>query len=263
MGKEFLSNAEQLLYSAVKLEVATQDGNDVQGTGCLIRFELQNGKNAVALVSCRHVLEGASSVKLSINLENEHGKPSGKFCYCNFDIEDGVSYHPDENIDLAGFIFHHVERRIQFNLFYLPISEEYIPSGNFWANISVGDRVLVPGFPWGLEGDLDRTPFMRSGVISNRLHGNIDECFAIELSNMDGASGSPVIMDSFFSFDKINGSYNLTPRFLFLGIFVSGLTNDPSTPLTHLGKVVKSDQLHRLLKQILIDTDNRDIKPPA
>lgn len=250
------SNAEQVLYSTVFVEVRGAEGV-ATGTGFFGQFTMPNGKSAIVLVSCRHLFEDAVSVRYWANIQGVDGGPSGQFYDVNYAGIHSLTVHPDPEVDLAGFIVHHIDNRLfehqQQRLFYMSLPETVIPAAEQWDDVAVADDIYVIGCPHGLVDDVHRTPLVRKGVIANFHRDTNRPFFYIDVPTLAGSSGSPVIIDSHYSFDRKAGKYELRSRFYLVGIVTSGLeaeSHEGPTDL-HLGKVVRSDQLSALYEAIL------------
>ena len=104
MNSRHLSNAEQMLFSTAYIEVLCEEGLSM-GIGFFAQFEMPNGKNAVALVSCRHLLENAASVKFWSHIQGEGGRLSGRFVEATIKLEGRATLHPNPDIILPALSF--------------------------------------------------------------------------------------------------------------------------------------------------------------
>jgi hypothetical protein len=259
-----LSNAEQILYSTVFIETLYGDSR-ATGTAFFNQFTMPNGRSAVSLVSCRHVLEGAQAVRLWCPIQTEDGQPSDRHADITLRIDGKATVHPNPDIDLAGVIIHHIEKAPFLKgekLFYRALSEALIPDHAQWENLSVADPILVPGCPAGLFEERDRTPFFRRGIIASLPRDSLRPHFYIDMPTIDGSSGSPVIIDSHFSYNRKGGGYELRSRFYLIGIVTDGLevSGHNGNQDLHFGKVVRANNLRQLNMAILKDTRERENK---
>jgi hypothetical protein len=260
-----LSNTEQIVFSTFRIEVVTTSLRH-EATGFLVQFKLPNGNSAIALVSCRHVLEGAESVQIWIPIERSDGRLLERFADITFQLNGRATCHPDPNIDLAGFIFHHAEKQVLpegERLFYRAISEQNIPSLDGWEDISIGDDIFVVGCPHGLEDERNRRPLVRKGVIASLPKEHERPHMLIDVPTLEGSSGSPVIIDAHFAFNRPTGEYELRSRFYLVGVVSGGLElqdkEDDGKLLAdlHLGRVVRSDKVRELFPAVLAATKLR------
>ncbi len=257
-----LSNAEQILYSTVFVETIDGDSR-ATGTAFFHQFTMPNGRSAVSLVSCRHVLGGAQTLRFWCPIQRADGHPSDRHADIMFRLDRNVTTHPDSDIDLAGVIIHHIDNAPFLKgekLFYRALSEALIPDHSQWEDLSVADPIFVPGCPAGLFEKQDRTPFFRSGIIASLPRDSLRPHFYIDMPTINGASGSPVIIDSHFSFNRAGGGYELRNRFYLIGIVTDGLefTHQNGNQDLHFGKVVRANNLRQLNAAILNDTRERD-----
>jgi hypothetical protein len=257
-----LNNTEQALFSTFKIEVQTLDKN-IQATAFFASFRLPNGNNAVVLISSRHVLQDAQSLRLWVPIEKAHGRLPECFANITVKLNGEITCHPDPDVDLAGIIIHHIEKQVlpeDEKLFYRAISEQNIPTLDQWSDISVGDDVFVIGCPFGVEDERTRRPIVRKGIIASLSKELERPHMLIDVPTFEGASGSPVIVDAHFGFDRIKGEYEFRSRFYLVGVVSDGLEvrdegddgkKDEFLADLHLGKVVRSDKIPELFQAIL------------
>jgi Trypsin-like peptidase domain len=262
-----LSNIEQATYSTFRIVVRNSQ-EYLQGTGFFGQFKLSSGENAIALVSARHVLEGAITVQLFIPVERFGGRLPERFADVTLTLNGNATIHPDSAIDLAGFIVHHVDNQPLpegERLFYRALSSEQIPSAEGWSDVSVGDEIYVLGCPHGIEDERNRRPIVRRGAIANLAKELERPSIIIDVPTLEGSSGSPVILDSHFSFNRQTARYDLRSRFYLIGVVTDGfeahqMSDPPPTGHLradlHLGRVVRSDKLIELYKAIEDQTRN-------
>lgn len=257
------SNIEQLLHSTVYVEVLDGDTR-ATGTAFFSEFKLPNARSVVVLVSCRHVFQNAQTVRYWIPIADKGGLPSGRFADITIELDGKATLHPNPNIDLAGVVTHHVDDQPFLKgekLFYRTLPESIIPSASEWTDIGVGDNVYVPGCPQGLFDEVEHTPFVRGGIISNFPRDPSRPFFHIDIPTYDGSSGSPVIVDAHYSFNRGEGSYEIRNRFYLIGIVTDGLEveSEKGRADLHFGKAVKSDRLRELHSAILHEAQNSGI----
>lgn len=254
-----LSNIEQVVFATFRIEVTAI--NEVrEATGFCVAFRRPNGNSVVIFVSARHVLQDAQSVRLWVPIEQRAGRLLERFADITVRLMGQVTYHPDPEVDLAGFVFHHVEKQVlppDERLFYVSVSEKQIPSLDGWTDISIGDEIFVIGCPYGIEDERNRRPLVRKGVIASLPKEQERPSFLIDVPTFDGASGSPVIIDSHIAFHRRRGDYELRSRFYLAGVVSSGMelkdefSEGNLLADLHLGRVVRSDKIPELFTAIL------------
>jgi hypothetical protein len=261
-SKAVLSNTEQVAHSTFRIEVTTTTEVAV-ATGFLAEFTLPNGNKAVAMISSRHVLQGALKVRVWVPIEKRCGRLPERFADITIELDGKATFHPDLDVDLAGFIFHHIEKQVlpsDEKLFYTAISTKSIPVLEEWSDISIGDDVFVVGCPEGLEDVRNRRPLVRKGIIASFPKELERPNFLIDVPTLTGSSGSPVIIDTHISFNRPKMEYELRSRFYLVGVVSDGLelqiesTEEQGSQTLadlHLGKVVRSDKLLELIDSIL------------
>ncbi len=247
-----MNNAEQLLATTVYLE-ACEGEESFSGTGFFCQFPMLNGRKVVALVSCRHLLESAKTIKFWIRLQ-AGGLPTDESYEIVMNLNGQAICHPDKEIDLAAVIIHHIDKHVEEQTgrkpFYRALSLEHIPKGLVWNDIYPGDDVLIIGCPGSLRDDFDSTPFIRRGTIANFSRHPNQRAFYVDAPIIAGSSGSPIILDSHISYDKVNPGYHLRSRSYFVGVITVSLEDDDAD--FHMGKAIKSDAVIELMSSLLM-----------
>lgn len=246
-----MSNVDQVLASTVYLEAF--DGQETfSGTGFFCAFPMPNDKSAIALVSCRHLLEDAEILSFWLPLKSG-ALPSDDMFEVKMSLNKKATLHPDPEIDLAAIVIHHIDEHVEKTCgrrpYYRSLTLSHVPKGNDWGDIYPGDDVLIIGCPGGLKDAFDKSPFVRKGSIANLRRRADQPRFFVDAPTLAGASGSPVIVDSHIAFDRANLFYELRTRFYLAGIIVSGLEAEGSD--LHIGEAVKADTLPALFQALI------------
>ncbi len=99
-----LSPSEQLAHSTVRIEIETASGARGTGTGFFYRFAEDGKQHLPAIVTNRHVIEGAAMGKFHVTLTGSDGNPdyNSHEVYGLDNFEQRWIPHPDPNIDLCA-----------------------------------------------------------------------------------------------------------------------------------------------------------------
>lgn len=183
------------------------------GTGFFVAREFEPNQSKLFLVSNKHVLlpgaPSAEEAKASIAVVYVTGSKDGELTVTKLDIplgdKDGRSRcvgHPDTNVDVAvievtqylvepkGII------RAGYKVGFIPearfASKESIKD----TSLTLGDRVVVLGYPLNMVEGGSLIPVARGGTIATPPDKNYRgrPVFLIDCSTIRGSSGSPVFV---------------------------------------------------------------------
>ena len=223
-----LTIAEQIMYST--LQIVTFDSAfraSQMASGFIMHFcENKEAETSVpALVTNRHVLEGANLIQVFFTAATPDGKPdNSKTIPAYISISNAIP-HPNSDIDLAIIPILPVVATLKKqgnNVFYIGLSTDFIPTPEEWKNLDAIEEVIMVGYPKGLRDTANNLPIFRRGITATHpaydYKGSPD--FLIDMACYPGSSGSPVfILTEGQHYDKRNRKLNLgTGRFMFLGI---------------------------------------------
>ena len=190
---------EQLFLTTVMLEVATRD-DACTGTGFFVRWPIPGrpGLNIVAIVTCRHVLEGLATVAFKMHRyrldeprlpDLEHPVTIGPVPYAYFT-------HDDPNVDVAALnvstIF--AKRKELYQKFVQPQNFADFEKDTLGPTM----KTIFVGYPVGLHDELHALPILRSGPIASipKVDFNGAPVFLIDAEVFEGSSGSPVFIET-------------------------------------------------------------------
>jgi len=222
-----LSPSEQLAYSTVRIECDMPGGMSV-GTGFYFRFNEKDGKHVPAIVTNRHVVQGATDARFYIHWS--HGpddKPTASSGFWIHGFEKAWIGHPDSAVDLCVIpIASSIEasKAEGKQLFYKWFSPNSLASQIDLDSLSALEEVVMVGYPTGLWDSVHNMPVFRRGVTAT--HPNINYCgeqeFLIDAACFPGSSGSPVILFNMGPYTDRFGKTTVGTRIRLLGVLYAG-----------------------------------------
>lgn len=263
-----LSTSEILQHSTVRIECLEAGAVVSTGTGFFFGFcQETDGRNVPAIVTNKHVVEGASHGRLILTLTNEKNVPlDQRYSFDIFDFEKSWIPHPDGNTDLCvlliGPILHDLEAKGLYAL-RATLDPSLIPSESSRGNLVALEDILMIGYPNGLWDSVNNLPIMRKGVTAthpNKDYNGAKE-FMIDAACFPGSSGSPVFLYNEGAYSDGRGNVSVGSRLFLLGILYAGPqftaqgdihvvnipTNNRQVVLSripnNLGIVIKSEKL--------------------
>jgi hypothetical protein len=197
--------------------------NKSYGTGTLIRKIHNDSMMSVFLITCKHVLPTFNQSRTVFFDITDKGS-STKFSTFSIELYDSIGnlnkmikYDPDGNdlavINVTYFFFDNRFTEINRNI--MPY-ELLLPKDSIEANdVKVGDDILFAGYPNGWYDQRNKSPIVRSGIISsppeedfyfsdlfriayqNKYHTSLPQKlngFLIDANAVGGSSGSLVFL---------------------------------------------------------------------
>ncbi len=207
--------AETWIYATMIIE---NDWGEF-GTGFLVSRQISDTQSRIFLVSNKHVLNQnptlrlqATEVKVYLNYRESDGNVVGKQLILPLQFGDGSNRwreHPDRDVDVIAFdvtqIFvEHPQVERKWATYADIADREKIKE----FEITIGEEVMVIGYPKGLKQGNTNFPLVRAGLIATRIGDSlIDEVeengskrprtvrgVLIDGATIPGSSGSPVVL---------------------------------------------------------------------
>jgi hypothetical protein len=223
------SPSHLLVFSTVRIECEYSDGARGTGTGFFFAFARRDQGFVPAIVTNKHVVDGATRGFFHMHRSDASGLPSIQqsvhIAVENF--QPSWINHPDPTVDLcimpiAG-ILKQAEQAGQ-PLGFIPLEMGLVPSDKEFSELTPLEEVLMIGYPNGIWDSKNNMPILRRGVTAT--HPALDyegrPEFMIDAACFRGSSGSPVMLYNFGSYVLPNGGITLGSRIKLLGILYAG-----------------------------------------
>lgn len=208
--------AESWLYATMMIE--NQWGG--KGTGFLVNRAIDEQQSKVFLVTNKHVLHEdpatrqlAEKVVLHLNVKNQDDTISAQATELTLTLDDGSKRwreHPDDDVDVLALdvtqlIVQHPQVEKRWSSYSLFADAAKLQE----LDITIGEEIIVIGYPLGLRHRTTNFPLFRGGIIATRigetLEDEIEESdgtlrkrvlrgFLIDGATIPGSSGSPVVL---------------------------------------------------------------------
>jgi hypothetical protein len=230
-------HASELMVHCVTRLVAISKGREIgTGTGYFMQLAEHEGRQVVAIVTNKHVIEGADSVRFVItHMPNEYAgeliAPKEVVEYEMVEIplsNDSLKLHPSPEIDLcciyySSFLdFLRARNRVSQHT-VLPASvsvpQEVVDS------ILPLDTVAMIGYPTGLWDEANNGAIARRGSLATAPNCDFQGKpeFVVDMACFPGSSGSPVFLyNEYIHYDRRSSTLVNHPRCWLLGTLYAG-----------------------------------------
>lgn len=219
--------ASSLLFTTARIECSTSNGEIRVGTGAYVFFAQTNNLSAPTLVTCKHVIEGATEGHITVTVQsitNEYDEQRLNLRVPNFDSR--WVRHPQQEIDLvalplAGLMNELAAKGQKIKM--LPIGSHICPTPERMEDLGPLMPLAMVGYPIGLWDQKNNLPILRRGVAATdpTEDYNGKREFLIDSACFPGSSGSPVfIYEEGFIYERRQAKYG--HRLTFLGILYGG-----------------------------------------
>lgn len=270
-----LSLAEQLIHGTVRIKTRKIGETDWSaiGAGFYWNSVLGNGYEFSAIITNRHVLEGAVALGVQLHLKASDGglQPGpGKEVIIAGD-QLVVILHDDPTVDLGLIAFGPTLHQLDPKPFFRALTPFEIPDPATIQTLNAAQEIFMVGYPNGLADEANNAPIIRRGTtaIPCWLDYEGRKNLLCDVPVYGGSSGSPV----FVIFDGIrhqrDGTVTFGTRKVFLlGVLYAGhvlnaegeILPEPPTALAkviteqtiNLGLCVKAERIQELVDQARI-----------
>lgn len=193
--------ARQLSYSTVRVECRDADGNPCSiGTGFLFAFDSGvEGQNIPAIITNRHVIEGAMTASFRFTRADANGRPADRqhVTVTVMSVDSSFIGHPDPDVDLCAVAVGPGLNSLASQgtrAYFVPLDPSLVPNEEDLSRMHALDDVIMVGYPIGLWDSVNNKPLFRHGIAAT--HPNLDfegrKEFIIDAACFPGSSGSPV-----------------------------------------------------------------------
>jgi hypothetical protein len=216
------------MMSVVRIEATLGDGSKSTGSGFAYSFaQREDGMYVPAIVTNKHVVEGAKSVSLPISVADNDGNPTGTFEVITYALQNNVIMHPDSEVDLcailAGPIYQYFQKKdLQPLLFRL--DKNIAATDATFSELLPLEEVTMVGYPNGIWDSDNNGSIARRGIIATTPENDYlgKKQFVVDMACFPGSSGSPVYLANVGSYADRNGNLNMGTRIKLLGILYAG-----------------------------------------
>jgi hypothetical protein len=232
--------AESWIYATVML----QNESGGQGTGFLVIRRI-GGQSKMFVATNKHILgktqearEAARSLNFFFNVKQHDGTIKGNAVKGVFDDSrnDHPSWreHPARDVDVLAIDVTTLYRSVS------NIANKYVEYNLFGTkqrldelDVTIGDDVMVVGYPLGLRHHQTNFPLLRAGVLATKIGETLEDevldssgkkrrrvirGFLIDGAMIPGSSGSPVVLKPIFGRKVKDSIMGGLPAPILLGI---------------------------------------------
>jgi hypothetical protein len=224
---ESLSVIDRLGYCTIRIECKLGGGRIATGTGFFFEFNVEVRGTVPAIVTNRHIIEGASLGRLRFTTKKKDGTPyNGNYYTFNLNgFEERWIGHP-EGIDLCIMPIAPIVEEIKkkgISLFYIPFNRSHVPSMEALAELKAVEDIIMVGYPNGLWDSTNNLPIFRKGITAThpKFNYNGKEEFLIDAACFPGSSGSPVLHLNVGNYEK-GGFLYIGDRVMLMGVLYAG-----------------------------------------
>ncbi|WP_225775925.1 S1 family peptidase [Pseudomonas sp. Marseille-Q5115] len=227
MNLKTLHLFEKLLHCVVRIEALRNGQSFSTGTGFAYNFTLDNGERFPAIVTNKHVLEGADEISIPITPCDMDGEMEKGYRNIKLSlVEDFIYRHPDD-VDLLAFPAHMFFEMLRPNgqqPGFVSLDPSILATGETFKEVLPLDSLTMFGYPNGIWDKINNGAIARRGVIANLPRHDFlgKPQFVVDMACFPGSSGSPIFLLDNGSYSDRQGNINLGTRVKLLGILYAG-----------------------------------------
>jgi len=226
-----LSVSEQLTHTTVRIECDLANGASSSGTGFFFRFMDSAESHYPAIVTNKHVVNGALRGRFHITPTTPAGDPDHAR-HRRIEIEDFAQKwidHPDPQIDLCIMPIAPLlsNTKGEADFFYLGLDKSLLLTAAELDELSAVEDVIMIGYPSGIWDATNNMPIVRKGITATHLNLRYEgrDEFLIDAACFPGSSGSPVFLYNAGGYTTRSGNMMLgSVRAKLLGVLYAGPT---------------------------------------
>jgi hypothetical protein len=196
-----MSIIDQLVHTTLRIECRDNLGKASSGTGFIASFCAHEGRTVPAIITNKHVIEGAVDGLFHMTLKNSEGGPLyGQ--HVAVPVQNFQSLwirHPDPAVDLAAFPLGPIIQWLNQqgkDVFWIGWQTNMLANDEFMNELNAVEDVLMIGYPNGLWDSRNNLPIVRKGITATPpfidFEGRAE--FMIDCACFPGSSGSPVVL---------------------------------------------------------------------
>ncbi len=223
---EAKSPSQQLFFCTSRIDTKRADGSPVgTGTGFVWEHRLDDQRQILFLITCRHVVNGGEIGTFSF-VQGKDDKPDWgrRYEITITNLQNWVFYDPDPQIDLALIPLVPFLRQSKSNdqPFFRALSKDLVPNKSTSEDLNAIQPIVFVGYPIGMRDEKNLLPIARRGFTASPYVVDFNglPLFLIDANVFPGSSGSPVMVLDEGAYASQHGLV-MGARLHFLGIVTS------------------------------------------
>lgn len=220
---------DQLMMNVVRITAIRGDGNTSVGSGFAYELAKQeDGRFVPAIVTNKHVVEGAQSVTLPIGVADKDGNSIGTYEKITYALTDkDVIMHPDPEVDLCAIVATPIYQyfgKKQLEPYLFRLDKDTAATDATFEDLLPLTEVTMIGYPNGIWDYINNGALARRGYIATNPENDYlgKKEFVVDMACFNGSSGSPVYLANFGAHATRNGNVHFGPNVKLLGVLYAG-----------------------------------------